>query len=341
MKFIYLLLILALNLTANTAQELYRQAGEFEKNGDIRSAMEYYKLAAKTAIDEDNTQIPDEVAIAPNPIVTQILVQADERNATQTSEKKASKKNLGESYESAQPYNLDEILGIKMHHLNYLLPATTTFKNIEGRKKFETNFQISLQKPIFYDLLDLNETISVGYSQESWWQTAKSSTPFRETNYRPEIFITFPTDFKFLPSMDYLRFGLLHESNGQGGVNSRSWNRFYASSKFNIGRVILFPRAWLRIPDPDGDDNPDIEKYIGRADLTLAYPFRGHFFTAMIRNNLRFDKTNKGAAELGWMFPFGKTGIYGYVKYFSGYGESLIDYDRYMNKLGIGFALIK
>ena len=61
----------------------------------------------------------------------------------------------------------------------------------------------------------------------------------------------------------------------------------------------------------------------------------------MVRNNLHFDKTNRDAGELGWLFPFGKSGVYGYVKYFTGYGESLIDYNRHTDKVGIGFAILK
>ena len=48
-----------------------------------------------------------------------------------------------------------------------------------------------------------------------------------------------------------------------------------------------------------------------------------------------------GAGKPGWLFPFGKSGVYGYVKYFTGYGESLIDYNRHTDKVGIGFAISK
>lgn len=318
------------------AKRLYEAAVKLEHEGDKTRALQLYKLAAKKAIftDEDGeTAAMERSVIAPSDSVADAPVE--ER-------KIAVKERAGAKFESGEAYDVDEILGLKMHHLNYLLPATYTLNRFEDRRRFETAFQISLQKPLFYDVFDMNETISAGYSQSSWWQTAKASTPFRETNYRPEIFVTFPTRFEAISSLDYLRAGLLHESNGQGGEKSRSWNRVYLEAKFYAGSLVVIPRAWARIPEKSADDdNPDIEKYLGNIDVNFALPYRGHIFTAMVRNNLHFDKTNRGAGELGWLFPFGKSGVYGYVKYFTGYGESLIDYNRHTDKIGIGFAILK
>lgn len=322
--------------TKDEAKRLYEAAVKLEHEGDKTRALQLYKLAAKKAIftDEDGeTAAMERSVIAPSDSVADAPVE--ER-------KIAVKERAGAKFESGEAYDVDEILGLKMHHLNYLLPATYTLNRFEDRRRFETAFQISLQKPLFYDVFDMNETISAGYSQSSWWQTAKASTPFRETNYRPEIFVTFPTRFEAISSLDYLRAGLLHESNGQGGEKSRSWNRVYLEAKFYAGSLVVIPRAWARIPEKSADDdNPDIEKYLGNMDVNFALPYRGHIFTAMVRNNLHFDKTNRGAGELGWLFPFGKSGVYGYVKYFTGYGESLIDYNRHTDKIGIGFAILK
>lgn len=71
---------------------------------------------------------------------------------------------------------------------NYLLPATYNINKIEDRNQFETAFQISIEKPMTYDLLGFNETISAAYTQKSFWQTAEDSAPFRESNYEPEVF---------------------------------------------------------------------------------------------------------------------------------------------------------
>jgi phospholipase A1 len=53
---------------------------------------------------------------------------------------------------------------------------------------------------------------------------------------------------------------------------------------------------------------------------------------------LDFDD-NKGAIAIDWSrpMPYAKDSFW-YVKVFSGYGESLIDYNRHINKLSLGFS---
>jgi phospholipase A1 len=59
----------------------------------------------------------------------------------------------------------------------------------------------------------------------------------------------------------------------------------------------------------------------------------------MSRNNLQ-SGFESGAVELSWSFPlWNYPYLKGYVQYFSGYGESLIDYDQYVNRIGIGVSL--
>ena len=224
---------------------------------------------------------------------------------------------------------------------NYLLPITYTSHQIDERNKLETAFQISLEKPISYNFFRLDESISAAYTQKSFWQTSKHSSPFRETNYEPEVFIQFP--YKENTLLKAYKLSLLHSSNGKNDENSRSWNRIYLEGYFQFSNLFFIPKIWLRLPETSSDDdNPNIQEYYGSGDLTFLYAYKKHTFELMLRNNLKLDEQNKGAAELNWTFPlpeiFSTTNTYGLLQIFSGYGNNLIDYDKEIHKIGLGIA---
>ena len=141
-----------------------------------------------------------------------------------------------------------------------------------------------------------------------------------------------------------IQLGFNHQSNGRSGDQSRSWNRIFASFLFEKGNFYTTLKPWWRIPEKDkdspndnsGDDNPDINKYLGYGEWSLFYRLGNHNLSMMLRNNLRAD--NKGAVQLDWSFPM--TGRFrGYLQYFNGYGESLIDYNASVNRLSLGVIL--
>ena len=73
--------------------------------------------------------------------------------------------------------------------------------------------------------------------------------------------------------------------------------------------------------------------------MACGYEYKENVFSFMSRNNIEsgFDK---GAIELGWSFPLWKYPyLKGYIQYFNGYGESLIDYNQRVNRIGIGISL--
>jgi len=243
------------------------------------------------------------------------------------------------------------------HRRNYLLPvsyqssrnqrlyaeAQSPLAKLQSTEvEFQLSVKILLREAIFGD----NGHLYAAYTNHSLWQAYNQSIsrPFRETNHQPELILSFINDWDILGFRNVLNEIIInHHSNGQGGILSRSWNRVMFNTVFERGPVAFSLMPWYRIPedkksfpeDPTGDDNPDIEKFLGNFELTLAYQRKDQLISLMLRNNLRSD--NKGALELSWSFPVSRT-LRGYVKYFNGYGHSLIDYNFHTNAIGIGFT---
>ncbi|MGB3223069.1 MAG: phospholipase A [Desulforhopalus sp.] len=205
----------------------------------------------------------------------------------------------------------------------------------------EAQFQLSVKFPLAVSLFSMAD-VYAAYTNRSFWQVYNdNSAPFRETNHEPEGWVQFNPQwelwgFKNTANM----FGIVHQSNGRGGTLSRSWNRIYANFIVERGNLALSFKPWYRIQeDEDDDDNRDITDYLGHAEIRAAYKYKEHVFSIMSRNNVESGFEN-GAVELSWSFPlFGYPYLKGYVQYFTGYGESLIDYDNYVNRIGVGFAV--
>lgn len=251
--------------------------------------------------------------------------------------------------------NVLEPFTLMAHKPNYILFATYNASGYNPdpyREQYknpsielddtEAQFQVSIKTPLAIGLFDTFD-IYAAYTNRSFWQVYNDdiSSPFRETDHEPEIWAQFNPNLEFHGFTNTANMvGFVHQSNGQGGVLSRSWNRIYANFVFEKDDLALAFKPWYRIPEADDDDdNPDITDYMGNYELRGAYKWGENVFSVMSRNNLQ-SGFSKGAVELSWSFPLGSYPyMKGYIQYFNGYGESLIDYNQYTNQIGIGFAL--
>ena len=239
------------------------------------------------------------------------------------------------------------------HHPNYFLPIkysnspnNTPFQESFtqpdlGLDSLETELQLSFKikgmEGVFgHDNADL----WFGYTITSFWQAYNDtiSSPFRETNYEPEVMLVYRTDYEIAGLRGrFINLGALHQSNGRSEGLSRSWNRVYAQFGFERDNLALLIRPWYRIPERDEDDNPDIEDYLGHGDLQVVYRKGKNAYSLLLRNNFK-SSDNHGALKLNWSFPlYGR--LKGYVQYFNGYGESLIDYNHSQQSIGFGVSL--
>lgn len=248
---------------------------------------------------------------------------------------------------------------ITPHKVNYLLPVTYSpdpnmapftedaILNPYSLDEFEAKFQISFKFPIWYNVFGDNGHLFFAYTNQSYWQVYNkdTSSPFRETNHEPEVFMLFNNDWKIgSVTNSFWGFGAVHQSNGKAGPLSRSWNRLYATMIFDAGPLAFSTKVWWRIPEDEktdpykasGDDNPNIDDYIGKAEFIGVYGIDEHRFTLTVKTNL--EDIDRGSAELTWSHPI-VGNLRFYTQYFNGYGESLIDYNYHNQRIGIGISL--
>ena len=205
----------------------------------------------------------------------------------------------------------------------------------------ETKFQVSLKAKIMQDAFGKGD-VWVAFTQQSYWQMydGELSRPFRELNYEPELIFTYPLNFSAGNlKMKMIGLSVNHQSNGKEVAHSRSWNRFILMGVFQWNEVLINARLWKRFTEKSReDDNPDIENYIGRCELSIAYPFRKNVFNLRVRNNLNFNH-NRGLVELNWIYPLSRD-LRILLQASHGYGDSLIDYNYKQTVIGIGFTFL-
>ena len=221
-------------------------------------------------------------------------------------------------------------------------PLNTVTKR-QDLNSTEAKFQLSLKTKAWENIFGNNGDLWLGYTQSSRWQVYNedNSRPFRETNYEPEASLMFRTNYNLL-GLDGRLFGITlnHQSNGQADQFSRSWNRVILNFGLERGNFAVMIRPWYRLPeDATDDNNPDIENYIGRGDITGFYRWKDNDFSLMLRHSLRTGDASHGAVQFDWTFPI-KGKLRGQVQYFNGYGESLIDYNHRANYIGVGVLLM-
>jgi phospholipase A1 len=207
----------------------------------------------------------------------------------------------------------------------------------------ELKFQISFKTKIAENLFGDNGDIWAGYTQSSRWQAynGEDSRPFRETNYEPEIMMVFRNGYSIGGWRGRMSgLSLTHMSNGRADPLSRSWNRVMLNVGLDREGWAIVARPWWRISDGNADENPGIEDYVGRGDVTIVHQVGGNDFALMARHSLRGGDRSRGALQFDWGFPISRT-LRGHLQMFDGYGESLIDYNHRAAYVGLGVSLLE
>lgn len=235
--------------------------------------------------------------------------------------------------------------GIALYEPTYILPfyytgspdqavylGTTPDNQAIQHQEFKAqmSFLLELWPHMFKSPVSLN----VSYTQLSYWQFYAKSQWFRETNYEPALF--FSSQFT---NNTLFYFGAVHESNGRGGELERSWNRLFADFMISGANWLIDIKPWILIFKSNSSDlhNPDICKYLGYGRVVFAWKFYRQELSFELRNTVA-SGFQRGTVIAAYSFPLaGK--LNGYIQFFTGYGQSLIEYNHYTNSVGIGINI--
>lgn len=257
------------------------------------------------------------------------------------------------SFRGYRPMSVSAVLGSRVDHQPY--SPSHGAADAQDYQKHEMRIQLSARTKIASGLLtgptsSGKDSLWFGYTQQSYWQLFNGaiSRPFRTTDHEPEVFYVYPTDAQ-LPfgwRWRYSGIGLVHQSNGQSNPLSRSWNRWYLMTGAELGRHWqLNLKAWRRIKESAlDDDNPNIQNYIGRGEVRLAWNINDtNTLGLSTRGSIG---QGKGSGRIEWLrtlgdgFNGGKSNLRLHVQLFSGYGDSLVDYNYKRTVLSVGLSLL-
>lgn len=240
---------------------------------------------------------------------------------------------------------------LSFYQPNYILPFyytqmpdetvyTSQVTDNQPISHYDLKFQLSFKYPVWNFTPD--NKLYIAYTQMSYWQAYQNSAFFRETNYEPEIFLANQIN-QPLPGaweMNFFNIGAMHQSNGRGGELERSWNRAYVNFIAGKGGWMFELQPWYIFHDSSMEEhNPDIGHYMGYEQMILAYKYSENQEFALQARNTVESVFRRSALTFTWSFPLGLRHLKGYLQVFSGYGQSLIEYNHYTNSVGLGISL--
>lgn len=202
----------------------------------------------------------------------------------------------------------------------------------------DVRFQISIAQRLTKSRLPFGTFLFLAYTQNVAWDVFKNSMPMHDFTFNPGVGIGKPLFSKgrFLGKATLM---LEHMSNGRDSIQSRSWNRVALGASIMIDEQLTVDgKAW--VPIVDGMNNKDIIKYVGLFQGGVTYISRNRKFGASVhivkRGNWKLDFNT--TIDLFWR-PWDRANQYFFMQWFNGYGETLLDYNVFHNRLRVGIVI--
>lgn len=206
------------------------------------------------------------------------------------------------------------------------------------KQNTNVKFQISIAQRLTRSTLPWGTYLYLFYTQKCFWNILENSMPMTDLNFNPGIGITKPLFVKnrYIGKMTLM---VEHESNGRDSIWSRSWNRVALAANIMVTRnLMVHGKIWY--PIVDGMNNKDIVNYCGFFQ----------FGAQVLSNNKRFMGGVTVVKRKGWNLNsnvvvdlafrlFKEENQYLYLQFYNGYGEGLLDYNKFHSQIRLGLLI--
>ncbi len=206
------------------------------------------------------------------------------------------------------------------------------------KENTNVKFQISVRQKLTKSTLPGGTYLYLCYTQKVFWNILEKSLPMTDLNFNPGIGLAKPV-FKNGKYIGKFILQLEHESNGRDSIESRSWNRLSLGCDVLItNNFLVHAKVW--IPYVDGEHNKDLLKYVGimQAGVELTSDDRRWKGSLLLTKRKTWRLDFNTVAEISWQFSRNADWNL-FVQYYNGYGEGLLDYNKFSSHLRAGVVI--
>jgi phospholipase A1 len=223
--------------------------------------------------------------------------------------------------------------GFGMFRDNYFITGIPTNRKTD-KYSADAKFQISIRQRVFESVSPVNASLFFTYTHKSFWDLYKKSSPMTDNNYNPGLTLTKSVIFRD-KLIGMTSFSFEHESNGRDSLASRSWNYFTLSGALFYGNHLSTrARLWYGWT---GSDNHDMFNFRGYGLIAIDYrSTEDRFGVSLVMNPCREALNTSLKLSLK---PYKKAHHYLYLQWYQGYGENLLNYNRYTSMVRLGICI--
>ncbi len=224
-----------------------------------------------------------------------------------------------------------------LFHDNYFAVGTDPFHKIT-KNNSDVKFQVSIAQRLTKSTLPGHTFLFLAFTQQVMWDVFKNSMPMHDFTFNPGIGVSKPL-FSKDRYIGKATLMLEHMSNGRDSTASRSWNRITLGTIIMIDDMLAVDgKFW--IPIVDGENNRDILKYTGLFSGGFQVTSRDKKWGGALHLTKRktWHMSFNISAQLFWR-PWKQANQYFFIDWYNGYGENLLDYNQWHNRIRVGLLI--